>query len=248
MRALLVVLALALSACTAPAPSAEPSTPRAQPTTARATLTPTATTPPTPAAATAPARPRQRKVERLLARLTITSRRPFVRGYHRSAFGKIWTDEYGGPGGRNGCRTRDDVLKAQLRHVTMRFDDPAKCRVFSGTFVDPYTGTTFPYRGNWLKIEIDHVVPLAAAWHNGAARWPRARRVAFANDVRRNLVATTRRANQAKVSKGPERWLPPARNYRCAYVLRYLEVSVHYRLSISAAEAAAARRVARARC
>lgn len=65
----------------------------------------------------------------------------------------------------------------------------------------------------------------------------------FANDVRRELVASGAAANQAKQDRSPGEWLPAWRPYRCTYVRTYLAVAVAWDLSITEADAAAVRRV-----
>ena len=52
-----------------------------------------------------------------------------------------------------------------------------------------------PLRDDGYDIQIDHVYPLARAWHEGAWAWPRKRRVAFANDVDLELLARLARAD-----------------------------------------------------
>ena len=56
-------------------------------------------------------------------------------------------------------------------------------------------------------MPIDHVVPLAAAWVQGAAAWPADERQAFANDLN-NLMATTREENSAKGDSTADEWVP----------------------------------------
>ena len=60
------------------------------------------------------------------------------------------------------------------------------------------------------EVPIDHVVPLAAAWVQGAAEWAPGQREAFANDLT-NLMATTRAENSAKGDSTAEEWVPPTR-------------------------------------
>ena len=69
----------------------------------------------------------------------------------------------------------------------------------------------------------------------------------FANDVDRELVATWGAANQAKENLTPSGWLPPREAYHCRYVMTYLEVAVHYGLSVTLADAATMHDVA-SRC
>jgi hypothetical protein len=82
-----------------------------------------------------------------------------------------------------------------------------------------------------VKVQIDHVVPLGAAWIRGARDWPQAQRERFANDPA-NLLATTSSANQSKSDRGPAEWLP-RQAYRCAYAVQWIRVSTRYELALT---------------
>jgi Protein of unknown function (DUF1524) len=56
-------------------------------------------------------------------------------------------------------------------------------------------------------VPIDHVVPLAAAWVQGAAEWSADQRRTFANDLA-NLVPTTRSENSSKGNYTADEWVP----------------------------------------
>ncbi|MEU4295566.1 HNH endonuclease family protein [Kribbella sp. NPDC026596] len=146
-------------------------------------------------------------------------------GYKRDQFGQTWTDDHAGRGGDNGCDTRNDVLAAQLTAVQYRAR--SRCVVIAGTLLtDAYTGRRIEFRkAAATKVQIDHLYPLARAWDMGAARWPLQRRVDFANDQAANLLAVDGPANASKNDDGPGEWMPINRNYRCTYVLRYLQVA-----------------------
>jgi Protein of unknown function (DUF1524) len=153
-------------------------------------------------------------------------------GYQRVAdFGAAWVYDTD----HNGCRTRDDVLRRDLAGVRTS----GRCTVVAGTLNDPYTGVSVRFsRSDAAAVQVDHVYPLGLAWQHGAAGWPQQRRLAFANDSA-NLLATTAHANESKGDRGPARWLPPSRGYRCAYAVRYVAVATRYGLSVSAADRAA---------
>ena len=149
-------------------------------------------------------------------------------------FGPAWTDDQNAPEGHNGCRTRDDILRASLSDVQLR--DGSRCVVVAGVLHDPYTGSVIHFeKADADAIEIDHVAPLAYVWDLGANRWPYATRVEFANDPL-ELVAASHAANQAKGDDGPSQWLPTARAYRCDYAARFVSVLVKYRLPVVAAD------------
>ena len=100
-----------------------------------------------------------------------------VRGWDRTSdfkryqFGKAWSDDVDVEFGRNGCNTRDDILRRDLQNLVVR---RGTCYAQSGTLIDPYSGVTIdfvrsPDTSN--AIEIDHVVALADAWYKGARSW-----------------------------------------------------------------------------
>lgn len=152
-------------------------------------------------------------------------------GYDRDEFGQRWADV-----DRNGCDTRNDVLRRDLTDVTL---DPATrgCVVLSGTLDDPYTGETLDFeRGERsAEVQIDHVVALSDAWQKGAQQWTRERRTEFANDPA-NLLAVDGPSNQRKGAGDAATWLPPDAGYRCVYALRQITVKAAYGLWVTRAE------------
>lgn len=150
-------------------------------------------------------------------------RRRHILVYERScsgssscSFGTAWTDDSDAPGGHNGIDTRSELLDLLT------------------TTVDPYTGRPLPYQRT--QRHIDHLFPLAAAWDMGAAQWQQRKRVAFANDISRNLVVVAGDINIEKGDSTPSEWLPPWKGSRCWYAGRYLSVAIHYDLPISQAD------------
>lgn len=155
--------------------------------------------------------------------------------FRRSEFGQAWSDEVDVEFGHNGCNTRDDILRRDLKNLVVR---PFTCFAQSGTLVDPYTGTVIDFvRGPQTSngIEIDHVVSLADAWYKGARAWDPQRRLDFANDPR-NLLAVSPKANFDKAFRDAAGWLPPNQGFRCDFVSRQIEVKTAYGLWLSAKE------------
>ena len=180
-----------------------------------------------PVAEVPPAMVERAKV--LLGRLTVAGERDG--GYERRRdFGPAWSVDVD----RNGCGARDDILRRDLTEVKLR----GRCTVVAGVLADPYTGRTVPFaKADAAKVQIDHVVPLGAAWSRGARDWPQATRERFANDPG-NLLATTASANQSKSDRGPGEWMPrPA--YRCAYAVHWIRVSAAYALVVTPLDKAA---------
>ena len=155
--------------------------------------------------------------------------------YDRDEFGQRWADI-----DRNGCDTRNDMLGRDLIEATFK-PGTHDCVVLTGILHDPYTGETVDFTRlseGYQPVQVDHVIPLAAAWDAGASGWTSEQRTQFANDPA-NLQVTT--ANQSKGSRGPASWMPPAADYACEYATRYVELAHHYDLALPEEDRAALR-------
>ena len=171
-----------------------------------------------------------------LESLEIKGRAPKT-GYDRAEFGERWTDDVAVPGGRNGCDTRNDILRRDLVDVVLK-PGSNDCAVLSGVLNDPYTGTSVFFErgpGTSAEVQIDHVVALSDAWQKGAQWWDPLQRSNFANDPM-NLQATIGWVNQEKGGSDAASWLPPNKPYRCVFVSRIVEVKSTYRLWVTQAE------------
>jgi hypothetical protein len=179
----------------------------------------------------------------MLARLPVAAKGTLA-GYDRDCgsgggcvFGPAWADV-----DHDGCDQRNDVLHRDLTAIEVR-PGTHDCVVVAGTLADPYTGTTVAFtKARASEVQIDHVVPLAAAWTQGAASWSSHEREMFANDVG-NLVATEAGPNESKGDDTADQWVPPNGAYRCAYARIVVTVKHRYALSVTPAEAAALRRL-----
>jgi hypothetical protein len=168
--------------------------------------------------------------------LSVKGRAPKT-GYDRALFGAAWTDDVTVEGGRNGCDTRNDILRRDLTDLVLEAGSHG-CAVHTGTLVDPYTATTIGFvRGpdTSSTVQIDHVVALSDAWQKGAQQLSPTQRADFANDPR-NLQATDGPLTQQKGDGDAATWLPPSAAYHCAYVSRQVEVKATYRLWVTQAE------------
>ncbi|QCO97258.1 DUF1524 domain-containing protein [Arthrobacter sp. 24S4-2] len=166
----------------------------------------------------------------LLATLPIKGRAPKT-GYDRALFGQAWADV-----DRNGCDTRNDILKRDLTGI--KYTNSVPCKVQSGTLADPYTGTTINFlRGvaTSSAVQIDHVVALSDAWQKGAQQLTTEQRTAFANDPL-NLQSTDGPTNMKKGDGDAATWLPPNKGFRCEYVARQISVKATYSLWVTQAE------------
>lgn len=156
--------------------------------------------------------------------------------YRRDAFGESWTDENTAPGGHNGCDTRNDILDRDLIDKTYVAISRCPTAVATGTLRDPYTSKTIPFlRGAQTgdDVQIEHIVPLAYAWDQGARNWTDEMRVRFANDPA-NLVAVDGPTNQDKGDAEPARWMPPNAAFHCQYAMQFIAVLRGYGLPVDA--------------
>lgn len=182
------------------------------------------------------------ELEKLLGQVDVVDERTRTAGYDRDCgqgsacvFGPAWTDDHPGPGGHNGCDTRNDVLRRDLVDLEVR-PGTNDCVVVAGTLADPYTGQRLTFtKAEAHAVQIDHIFPLAAAWDLGASTWSPERRVEFAND-QDNLLAVDGPANASKGDQTPGEWLPIRRGGVCDYLARYLKVADEYDLPITVAD------------
>ncbi|WP_051494521.1 HNH endonuclease family protein [Streptomyces exfoliatus] len=170
----------------------------------------------------------------LISKLQTKGRGPKT-GYDRDEFGYAWMDTADGvPLARNGCDTRNDLLKLHGRKVQFRAG--SDCVVVSMELYDPYTGKDIVWKkAKAAEVQIDHVVPLSYAWQMGAARWGKEKRQRLANDVL-NLLPVSGSANSAKRDSGPASWLPPNKATRCSYAVRFAQVAKKYELPVTASD------------
>ncbi len=170
----------------------------------------------------------------VLETLAVKGRAPKT-GYTRAQFGPAWADV-----DRNGCDTRNDILKRDLTSITYRAKT-RNCVVESGTLVDRYSGETINFvKGNIssMEVQIDHVVALSNAWQTGAFKLTADQRRALSNDPL-NLFAVKGRLNSQKGDGDAATWLPPLKSFRCSYVAQQIAVKAKYSLWVTAPEKAA---------
>jgi hypothetical protein len=170
----------------------------------------------------------------VLETLAVKGRAPKT-GYTRAQFGPAWADV-----DRNGCDTRNDILKRDLTSITYRAKT-RNCVVETGTLVDRYSGETINFvKGNIssMEVQIDHVVALSNAWQTGAFKLSADQRKALSNDPL-NLFAVKGRLNSQKGDGDAATWLPPLKSFRCSYVAQQIAVKAKYSLWVTAPEKAA---------
>lgn len=173
-----------------------------------------------------------------LERIPVKGRAPKT-GYARNEFGPQWTDV-----DRNGCDTRNDILKRDLTSIVFR-EKTRDCVVESGVLKDPYSGESIVFqRGEKTSafVQIDHVVALSNAWQTGIFQSTAKVRTSFANDPL-NLMAVKGSLNSQKGDGDAATWLPPNKSYRCDYVARQIQVKIKYGLWVTKPEKEAMNRI-----
>jgi len=175
-----------------------------------------------PALATPPNIPSAATAKSELAGLTVRADGSMT-GYSRDKF-PHWITQSGT------CNTREAVLKRDGTNVVT----DSACAATSGRWFSPYDGATWSAASD---VDIDHIVPLAAAWRSGAASWSTAQRQSFANDMSGpQLIAVTDNVNQAKGDQTPATWKPPLTSYWCTYAKMWVHTKYRWSLSVNSAE------------
>lgn len=99
----------------------------------------------------------------------------------------------------------------------------------SGRWIDPYSDKMIT---NSDELDIDHIIPLSNAARNGGQKWSAKEKETFANDLD-NLLATSAKENRSKGDKGPGKYMPPSKKYKCQYAKSYITIAYKYNLSIT---------------
>ena len=166
-----------------------------------------------------------------LEQIPVKGRAPKT-GYSRSAFGPQWSDV-----DRNGCDTRNDILKRDLIDIVFRAKT-RDCVVETGKLLDPFSNTVIDFvRGEKtsMLVQIDHVVSLSNAWQTGIFKANLKTRTEFANDPL-NLLAVKGSLNSQKGDGDAATWLPPNKSFRCNYVALQVKVKAKYGLWVTKSE------------
>lgn len=156
-----------------------------------------------------------------LAGLTVADARAMT-GYSRERF-PHWRKA-----GAN-CDVRDTVLQRDGKNVKLD-----GCNVTGGTWESWYDDAVLT---DPLKVDIDHMVPLAAAWRSGADKWTDEKRSDFANDLDRpQLFAVSASSNRSKGDQDPSLWKPPSKDAWCTYAQDWITVKAYWKLTVTAKE------------
>lgn len=169
----------------------------------------------------------------LLEELEVKGRAPKT-GYDADLF--KWRSD----ADHNGCDTRNDVLRRDLRDITLKAGTKG-CVVIAGDLSDEYKSETYAFDRSPNNIDIDHIVARSNAWQTGAAKFDEDTLKEFGNDPL-NLLAVSSSLNRQKGDGDAATWLPPAKSYRCEYVSRQIAIKHKYDLWVVKAEKSAMKR------
>lgn len=159
----------------------------------------------------------------LLGELTVAEEGSMA-GYSREEF-PHWISE-------DGCTSRQRVLARDGEGVETDED----CQPVAGTWFSAFDGETLTEAAD---LDIDHIVPLAAAWRSGADAWDEDTRREFANDLRHpQLIAVSASSNRSKGDQTPADWRP-VEGFWCSYGLAWTSVKHTYGLTVTEEEAEA---------
>ncbi len=159
--------------------------------------------------------------------LAVKGRAPRT-GYDRDQF-PHWSDL-----DDDGCDTRAEILERDAIPGTVTADRQG-CAI-GAVIPDPYTGTDLAeLPGPGSVVDIEHVVALGDAWQKGAQQLTVEQREAFANDPL-GLLAVDDTLNRQHGDGDAATWLPPRREFRCAFVARQVAVKARYGLWVTEAE------------
>lgn len=154
-------------------------------------------------------------------------------GYDASLFG--WRNDTD----RNGCDTRNDVLRRDLADATIK-PGTRGCVVASGALTSPYSGelVAFVAGDDGGDVDIDHVVARENAWQSGASEWSDEELVRFGNDPL-NLLAVEASLNRSHGSRAADEWVPDTKAGACTFTARQVAVKAAYDLTVTTSEHAA---------
>ena len=161
-------------------------------------------------------------------------------GYHRSVFGRAWSDDVTVDKGHNGCKTRDDVLQRDLTDVVMQGQMSGHERWLD----DPYTGSGCASSAASTSTGSRSIMSSHWVTRGGPVRSSGHRRSASTSQTTCATCKPPRRVGQpTEEASNAASWLPPNRSYRCTYVARQVKVKAAYGLWVVPAERDAMRRV-----
>lgn len=153
-----------------------------------------------------------------------------VPDYDASLFG--WRNDTD----RNGCDTRNDVLRRDLADVKIK-PGTRGCVVASGALASPYSGehVAFVAGDDGGDVDIDHVVARKNAWQSGASEWSDEELVRFGNDPL-NLLAVEASLNRSHGSRAADEWVPDTEAGACTFTARQVAVKAAYDLTVTTDE------------
>jgi hypothetical protein len=131
------------------------------------------------------------------------------------------------------CNTRVVSLKRDTKIAVTHENPNDPCSIVStGKWYDYYSGTDIT---NAKIIDIDHFVPLKAAYISGAWALPQWRKKEYANYLVDpfHLVSVSAKENRSKSDKDPSKYLPPFEAFRCEYIAQWMHIKFRWGFRLS---------------
>ncbi|MFV8782558.1 HNH endonuclease family protein [Microbulbifer sp. SA54] len=147
-------------------------------------------------------------------------------GYKRAEWLPRWSDR------DSDCQDTRHELLIRFSLAPVTFSDGRECKVVSGLWMDPYTGSFFELASD---LDVEHIVPLKWAHDHGGANWSRELKRQFAEDPD-NLWLVDDGRNQSKGHLGPNEWMPPYGPVKKFYLQRFMAVVEKYGLQATEVE------------
>jgi hypothetical protein len=133
---------------------------------------------------------------------------------------------------------KDNTLVLAAKSGSVVTDVKQACSVKSGTWNDPYSGTTIT---NPKELDVDHMIPLSYTAQHGGQKWDAKKKEEYANNLSNpsHLIAVKASENRTKSDKGPSEWKPTNKANYCTYANDWIGISANYGLTMTADDAKA---------
>lgn len=125
------------------------------------------------------------------------------------------------------CQSTRQEMLIMTSRTEVKYTNPRNCVVRTGEWLDEYTGEIFEVA---IQVDLDHVIPRMYAHIHGGDRWPREKKLQFANDPI-NLMLVKKREIRRKSDRGPDRYLP-REEFQCDYVRLWEAIAEKYDITL----------------
>lgn len=133
---------------------------------------------------------------------------------------------------RNGnCLNTRGVVLVRDSLSPVATDPFNRCLIAKGNWFDPYSHSSFKVSGD---VQIDHVVPLKHAYISGGFKWDARVKCLYTNyrGFRDHLLVVKGSENMKKSDATPYSYMPPNREFACAYLINWLKIKKIWNLDL----------------